>query len=117
MRKSLNPKCPICEKEVVIKTGAMGSVECPHCHVIFNIGAKEKSFDGVNTKEHSFKVERTEDNKPLIPTGYYELEPNEKITKGDLVLTFGSDEWKESRNLGQNILPSSSKIYIRKSGV
>jgi hypothetical protein len=63
------------------------------------------------------KVERTEDNKAVIPTGYFELEPNEKITKGNLVLTFGSDEWKESRNLGQNISPLSSNIYIRKSGV
>jgi hypothetical protein len=52
-----------------------------------------------------------------IPPEYHELEPNEKIKKGDLVLTFGSDEWKESRNLGQTILPLSSKIYIRKLGV
>ena len=61
------------------------------------------------------KVQRTQDNNVVIPNGYHELEPNEKITQGDLVLTFGSDEWKKSRNLGQNILPESSKIYIRKS--
>ena len=94
--------------------GATGSVECPHCHVPFNIGAGKKSFGGANATERSIKVERTEANKAVIPTGYHELEPNEKITKGDLVLTFGSDEWKESRNLGQNILPLSSKVYIRK---
>jgi hypothetical protein len=117
MKKALNPRCPICEKEVLIKPGAMESVECPHCHVLFNIGTGEKSFGGANAAEFPIKVERTEDNKAVIPTGYYELEPNEKITKGDLVLVFGSDEWKASRNLGQNILPSSSKVYIRKSGV
>ena len=116
MKKTLNPECPICEKEVVIKTGAMGRVECPHCHVIFNIGAEEKSLAGMNAADRSIKVQRTEDNKPVIPPEYHELEPNEKIKKGDLVLTFGSDQWKESRNLGQNILPLSSKIYIRKSG-
>ena len=116
MKKTLNPECPIREKEVVIKTGAMGRVECPHCHVIFNLGAEKKSCDGANATGRSIKVERNEDNKAVIPTGYYELEPNGKIIRGDLVLTFGSDEWKESRNLGQNILPLSSKIYIRKSG-
>jgi hypothetical protein len=89
----------------------------PHCHALFNVGADGKPFTGANSIERSMKVERTEDNKAVIPTGYFELEPNEKITKGDLVLTFGSDEWKESRNLGQNILPLSSKIYIRKSGI
>jgi ribosomal protein L37AE/L43A len=41
MIKALNPKCPICEKDVLLKTGAMGSVECPHCHAIFNIGAEK----------------------------------------------------------------------------
>jgi ribosomal protein L37AE/L43A len=116
-QKTLNRKCPNCEKDILLKTGAMGSVECPHCHVLFNISAEEKPFGGANTTERSMKVERTEDNKAVIPTGYYELEPNEKITKGDLVLTFGSDAWKESKNLGQNILPLSSKIYIRKLGV
>jgi hypothetical protein len=114
MNKTLNPKCPICEKEILLKTGATGSVECPHCHAPFNIGANKKSLGGPDAVEHSIKVEGTEDNKLVIPTGYFELEPNEKITKGDLVLTFGSDEWKESRNLGQNILPLSSKVYIRK---
>jgi DNA-directed RNA polymerase subunit RPC12/RpoP len=114
MKKTSNPKCPICEKEVLLKMGATGSVECPHCHVRFDIGAKEKSLGGLDAVERSMKVERTEDNKLVIPTGYFELEPNEKITKGDLVLTFGSGEWKESRNLGQNILPLSSKVYIRK---
>ena len=114
MNKTLNPKCPICEKEVVLKPGMMGSVQCPHCHALFNIGAEKKSLGGRNVVEHSIKVECAEDNKPVIPTGYFELEPNEKITKGDLVLTFRSHEWKESRNLGQNILPLSSKVYIRK---
>jgi hypothetical protein len=114
MKKILDSKCPICKKEILVKTGATGSVECPHCHVLFNIDAEEKSPGGRNVVECSIKVERAEDKKPVIPTGYFELEPNEKITKGDLVLTFGSDEWKESRNLGQNILPLSSKVYIRK---
>lgn len=117
MERALDPKCPICKREVLIKPGATGSVECPHCHVPFNIGAEEKSFGGANAKTSAIKVQRTEDNKAVIPTGYYELETNEKIKKGDLVLTFGSDEWKESRNLGQTILPLSSKIYIRKLGV
>lgn len=116
MEKMLNPKCPICEREVLIKPSATGSLECPHCHSIFNIAAEEKPLIARNTIARPIKVQRTEDNKPMIPTGYFELEPGEKITKGDLVLTFGSDEWKESRNLGQNILPLSSKIYIRKLG-
>jgi hypothetical protein len=116
MKTALAPKCPICEKDLVLKPGATGSVECPHCHTLFNIGAEEKPPGSPNANESTIKVERTEDNKPVIPTGYHELGPNEKITKGDLVLTFGSDEWKESRNLGQNILPLSSKIYIRKLG-
>lgn len=114
MKRTLDPKCPICEREVFIKPGATGSVECPRCHVLVNIAAGKEACDGVNDADRSMKVQRTEDNKAVIPTGYYELEPNEKITRGDLVLTFGSDEWKESRNLGQNVLPSSSKIYIRK---
>jgi hypothetical protein len=121
MGKILTAKCPLCEKEVLIQMGATGSVECPHCHVIFNIPAGEnpvvKPVVVAQAIKRSMKVERTEGNKPVIPTGYFEIEPNEKIRQGDLVLTFGSDEWKESRNLGQNILPLSSKIYIRKQDV
>ena len=63
------------------------------------------------------KADVKADAKAETKTDKAEAKANEKITKGDLVLTFGSDEWKESRNLGQNILPSSSKIYIRKSGL
>ena len=115
MKKTSNPKCPICEKEVLLKTGATGSVECPHCHAPFNISDNKKSFGGPNAVERSRKVERTEDNKPVIPTGYFELEPKrEKSPRAIWFLTFGSDEWKESRNLGQIILPLSSKVYIRK---
>jgi hypothetical protein len=98
------------------KPSATGSVECPHCHSVFNIGAEEKPSVATNTIARPKKVHGSEDNKPVIPTGYFELEPHEKITNGDLVLTFGSDAWKESRNLDQNILPLSSKIYIRKLG-
>jgi ribosomal protein L37AE/L43A len=49
MKKTLNPECPICKKEVLLKTGTTGSVECPHCHVLLNVGAEGKSFGGANT--------------------------------------------------------------------
>lgn len=92
-------------------------MECLHCHGLVNVAAGKEMFDGVNAADRSMKVQSMEDNEAVIPTGYHELEPNGKITQGDLVLTFGSDEWKESRNLGQIVLPSSSQIYIRKSVV
>lgn len=62
-------------------------------------------------------IERDENNKIIIPKGYYLLNKNDIIQEGDLVMTLSSKDWIKSKNIGLYANPFSPKIYIRSLGI